>query len=103
MTPILITAGIMLTVGLLTILAWFLYTFYLDRAERRLAGRKGLYRELVSELAGRDRALLEPAIHQRKVLATMINLTVVKMSRYSILEYGDVFITPVSNSRQVFT
>ncbi|HEX5574955.1 MAG TPA: HEAT repeat domain-containing protein, partial [Gemmatimonadales bacterium] len=67
-TPILIVAGIMLAVGLLTVLAWFLYSFYLDRVERRLAGRKGLYRELVSELAGRDRALLEPTIHQMRTL-----------------------------------
>jgi HEAT repeat protein len=67
-TPILIAAGIMLAVGLLTVLAWFLYSFYLDRVERRLAGRKGLYRELVSELASRDRALFEPIIHQMRTL-----------------------------------
>ena len=67
-TPILIAASIMLAVGLLTVLAWFLYSFYLDRVERRLASRKGLYRELVSELASRDRALLEPTIHQMRTL-----------------------------------
>jgi HEAT repeat protein len=58
----------MLAVGLLTVLAWFVYTSYLDRVERRLAARKGLYRELVSELANRDRALLEPTIHQMRTL-----------------------------------
>jgi HEAT repeat protein len=67
-TLIFIAAGIMLAVGLLTVLAWFLYTSYLDRAERRLAARKGLYRELVSGLATRDRALLEPTIHQISTL-----------------------------------
>src|SRR3954454_24199989 len=67
-TPVLVVAGLMLSVGLLTILAWFLYSFYLDRIERRLAERKGLYRELVSQLATRDRALLEPTINQMSTL-----------------------------------
>jgi HEAT repeat protein len=67
-TVILIAAGIMLAAGLLTVLAWLVYTSYLDRIERRLAARKGLYRELVSELATRDRALLEPTIHQMSTL-----------------------------------
>lgn len=67
-TLILIAAGIMLAVGLLTVLAWFISTTYLARVERRLAARKGLYRELVSELATRDRALLEPTIHQMSTL-----------------------------------
>src|SRR3954467_9095124 len=65
---ILLSAGAMLAVVLFSILAWLLYTAYLDRAERRLAARKGLYRELVSELATRDRALLEPSIHQMRTL-----------------------------------
>jgi HEAT repeat protein len=67
-TAILIVAGFMLAVGLLTVLAWFLYSSYLNRVERRLAARKGLYRELVSELATRDRALLEPTINQMSTL-----------------------------------
>jgi HEAT repeat protein len=67
-TFILIAAGLMLAVGLLTVLAWLIYTTYLDRVERRLAARKGLYRELVSQLATRDRALLEPTIHQMSTL-----------------------------------
>src|SRR5919112_3214661 len=58
----------MLAIVLLSILAWLLYSAYLDRVERRLATRKGLYRELVSELATRDRALLEPTIHQMSTL-----------------------------------
>src|SRR5215216_6369843 len=58
----------MLAVVLLAILAWLLYTAYLDRIERRLASRKGLYRDLVSQLATRDRALLDPTIHQMSTL-----------------------------------
>lgn len=65
---ILIAAGTMLAMGILTVLAWFIYTSYLDRVERRLAARKGLYRELVSGLATRDRALLDPTIHQMSTL-----------------------------------
>jgi HEAT repeat protein len=65
---ILIVAGVMLAVGILTVLAWFIYTSYLDRVERRLEARKGLYRELVSGLATRDRALLEPTINQMSTL-----------------------------------
>ncbi|MBA3444972.1 MAG: HEAT repeat domain-containing protein [Gemmatimonadales bacterium] len=65
---ILIVAGAMLAVGLLTVLAWLIYGWYLDRVERRLAARKGLYRELVSDLATRDRALLQPTIHQMNTL-----------------------------------
>jgi HEAT repeat protein len=67
-TLVLIAASFMLAVGVLTVLAWFISTAYLDRVERRLASRKGLYRELVSGLATRDRALLEPTIHQMKTL-----------------------------------
>ncbi len=65
---ILIVAGAMLAVGLLTVLAWLIYSWYLDRVERRLEKRKGLYRELVSDLATRDRALLHPTIHQISTL-----------------------------------
>ncbi len=65
---ILIIAGAMLAAGLLTVLAWLIYSWYLDRVERRLADRKGLYRELVSDLATRDRALLQPTIHQISTL-----------------------------------
>ena len=65
---ILIVAALMLAVGILTVLAWFIYTAYLDRVERRLAARKGLYRELVSGLATRDRALLEPTMNKMRTL-----------------------------------
>ena len=65
---ILIAAGAMLAVGLLTVLAWLLDTWYLDRVERRLAGRKGVYRDLVTDLASREQALLGPAIHQLSTL-----------------------------------
>lgn len=67
-TVILVIAGLMLAVALLTALAWLIYTAYLDRVERRLASRKGLYRDLVSDLATRDRTLLESTIHQMKTL-----------------------------------
>jgi HEAT repeat protein len=67
-TVVFVVAGLMLAIGLLTVLSWFLYTTYLNRVERRLAARKSLYRDLVSELATRDRALLEPTINQMKTL-----------------------------------
>jgi HEAT repeat protein len=65
---VVIAAGVMLGAGLLSVLAWFFYSTYLDRIERRLDTRKGLYRELVAGLATRDRALLEPTIHQMSTL-----------------------------------
>ena len=65
---ILIAAGAMLAVGLLTVLAWLIDTWYLDRVERRLATRKGLYRDLVTDLATREQALLGPTIHQMGTL-----------------------------------
>jgi hypothetical protein len=68
MDLILVAAGVMLGVGLLTVLAWFAYSAYLDYVERRLATRKGLYRDLVAELATRARALLEPPLHQMSTL-----------------------------------
>jgi HEAT repeat protein len=68
---ILILAAAMLAVGLLTVLVWLTHTWYLDRVERRLATRKGLYRDLVTELATRDQALLGPTIHQMGTLADL--------------------------------
>ncbi|MEO8089103.1 MAG: HEAT repeat domain-containing protein [Gemmatimonadales bacterium] len=65
---ILIAAGAMLAVGLLTVLAWLVDNWYLDRVERRLAARKGVYRDLVTDLASREQALLGPAIHQMSTL-----------------------------------
>lgn len=55
-------------IGLLAVVSWLLYTSYLNRLERRLAYRKGLYRDLVTGLAVRDRALLEPQLRE---LATL--------------------------------
>ena len=65
---VLIAAAVMLAAGLLAVLAWLLYSAYLDRVERRLSDRKGLYRQLVAELATRDHALLSPTIHQMSTL-----------------------------------
>jgi HEAT repeat protein len=61
-------AAAMAGVGLVAVLAWLFYTSYLNRLERRLAHRKGLYRDLVTGLAERDRQLLEPQLHE---LATL--------------------------------
>lgn len=58
----------MAAVGLVAVLAWLAYTTYLNRLERQLAYRKGLYRDLVTGLAQRDRALLEPELRE---LATL--------------------------------
>src|SRR4051812_32398835 len=68
LSVILIVAGALAAIGLLTVIAWFLSTAYINRVERRLNTRKGLYRELVADLAARDRTLLEPTIHQIKTL-----------------------------------
>ncbi|HEY8196750.1 MAG TPA: HEAT repeat domain-containing protein [Gemmatimonadales bacterium] len=65
---ILIAAGAMLAVGLLTVLAWLVDTWYLDRVERHLTTRKGVYRDLVTDLASREQALLGPAIHHMSTL-----------------------------------
>ena len=71
LTLVLALAGAMLGIGLLAILVWFGYATYLDRVERRLAKRKGVYRQLVAELATRERSLLEPEIHR---LGTLLDL-----------------------------
>jgi hypothetical protein len=68
LTIILIVASVMLGVGLLAVVVWFGYTTYLNYFERRLARRKGVYRELVSGLAARERALLDPEIHRLRTL-----------------------------------
>ncbi len=61
-------AAVMAGIGFLAVLSWLVYTSYLNRLERRLAYRKGLYRDLVTGLALRDRALLEPQLRE---LATL--------------------------------
>ncbi len=68
---ILYAALAMAVVGAAAILVWFAYTAYLNRLERRLAARKGPYRELVAGLATRERELLEPVIHQHGALRDM--------------------------------
>ena len=61
---ILLAAAALAAIGVLAILAWLAYSAWLNRLERRLASRKGPYRDLVAGLAARERELLEPAIHQ---------------------------------------
>ncbi len=68
LTIILIAAVAMVALGVAAVAAWFFYTAYLTRLERRLAVRKGLYRDLVAGLATRERELLEPAIRQPSTL-----------------------------------
>ena len=61
-------AAAMAGIGLVAVLSWLLYTSYLNRLERRLAYRKGLYRDLVTGLARRDRELLEPQLRELTTL-----------------------------------
>ena len=61
---ILLVAAVMAAVSLAAILAWLVRGAWLTARERRLASRKGLYRELVTGLAARERELLEPALHR---------------------------------------
>jgi len=53
---IVIVAVTMLPVGLVAVSAWLVYSWYLEHVERRLEKRKGLYRDLVSDLATRPAA-----------------------------------------------
>lgn len=67
--PIILGVAVaMAGIGLIAVLSWLIHTSYLNRLERRLAYRKGLYRDLVTGLAVRDRALLEPQLRE---LATL--------------------------------
>jgi HEAT repeat protein len=61
-------AAAMAGAGLVAVLIWLAYTSYLNRIERRLAYRKGLYRDLVTGLALRDRALLGPQLRELTTL-----------------------------------
>jgi HEAT repeat protein len=65
---ILAAAAAMFAMAVLGVLAWLVYTAWLGRLERRLEARKGVYREMVSGLAVRERALLEPELHQARTL-----------------------------------
>jgi hypothetical protein len=68
LTVILIVAAAMLAVALVSVLAWAVYSAYLNWIERRLASRKRLYRDLVASLAARERELLEPELQRRRTL-----------------------------------
>lgn len=68
LTIILIVAAVFAAVSLLAVAIWFAYTTYLDGVERNLAARKGIYRDMVAGLANRDRALLDPVLHQLRTL-----------------------------------
>jgi HEAT repeat protein len=61
---ILYTALAMAVLLVLSVIVWLAYTAILNRLERRLAARKGPYRDLVAGLATRERELLDPAIRQ---------------------------------------
>jgi HEAT repeat protein len=65
---ILLLAALLAVVSLAAILAWLLHGAYLTVRERRLAARKGLYRDLVTGLATRERELLEPAYRQLETI-----------------------------------
>ena len=69
LTIILVVAAVMAGVAVLAVVSWFIYTAVLNRREARLAVRKGLYRDLVTGLASRERALLEPALRQFETLS----------------------------------
>ncbi len=67
--PIILGVAVaMAGIGLVAVLSWLVYTSYLNRLERRLAYRKGLYRDLVTGLAQRDRTLLEPQLRELTTL-----------------------------------
>lgn len=65
---ILIFAAVVVGLGAVAVIVWLLYAIWLARVERRLARRKGLYREVVSGLAAREQALLEPELRQLSTL-----------------------------------
>jgi HEAT repeat protein len=65
---ILVFALAVLGIGVMAIVGWAGYAAWLTRVERRLAQRKGLYRDTVAGLASRERALLEPEIRQLQTL-----------------------------------
>ncbi len=65
---ILVVAAGLAVMGVVAVAVWLIYTTYLTRLERRLSVRKGFYRDLVAGLATRDRALLEPVLHQARTL-----------------------------------
>jgi HEAT repeat protein len=65
---ILLFAAVVIGLGVVGVIVWFLYAAWLTRLEHALARRKGLYRELVAGLAQRERVLLEPELRQLQTL-----------------------------------
>jgi HEAT repeat protein len=67
--PIILGVAVaMAGIGLMAVVSWLVYTSYLNSLERRLAHRKGVYRDLVAGLAVRDRVLLEPQLRELTTL-----------------------------------
>jgi HEAT repeat protein len=114
LTVILIVAAAMLAVALVSVLAWAVYTTYLNWIERRLASRKGLYRDLVASLAARERELLEPELQRRRTLYDLEALEAVLeeqarstaerpgwlLETYDHLGLIDKYITRLRNARR---
>src|SRR5690242_7995644 len=71
LTIIVVAAIVMLGVGVVGVVTWLVYTAWLNARARRLAARKGFYRSLVTELATRDRALLDPILQQQRTIADL--------------------------------
>lgn len=65
---VLLFAAIVVGLGLVSVVLWFAYSAWLTRLEASLARRKGLYRDMVAGMAQRERALLEPELHQLQTL-----------------------------------
>lgn len=65
---ILVFAAVVIGLGVLAVTVWLVYSTWLARVERRLAHRKGLYRDVVAGMAQRERALLEPELHNLRTL-----------------------------------
>lgn len=61
---IVIAAVAMVAIAIIAIVGWWGYAVWLARRERRLAVRKGAFRELLAGLKGRERELLDPVLRQ---------------------------------------
>ncbi len=68
LTLVLVLAAALGGAALVAILAWFCYTAYLDWVQRRLEHRKGMYRELVADLASGERWVLDLELNRPEVL-----------------------------------
>ena len=114
LTVILIAAAAMVALGVAAVASWFFYTAYLTRLERRLAVRKGVYREMVAGLAADERALLQPAILRADTLYDLEALEAVLeeqarnstdrpawlLDAYDRLGLVDKYIERLRNARQ---